>query len=197
MLVAQAVYAAQYFTGRFFATDSVIPTASRRLQHQLANISLIGMPGCGKSTIGAALAKRLNKTFVDLDEEIERRTGNNIPDIFAREGEEAFRRYEAETLADIGKRTGQVIACGGGIIKTPANVHALRQNGCVLWVQRPLGKLATRGRPLSQGGAALKQLQAERTPLYRDASDAVLDNSTTLNAVVQAAVQLFESDTLL
>ena len=197
MLVAQAVYAAQYFTGRFFATDSVIPTASRRLQHQLANISLIGMPGCGKSTIGAALAKRLNKTFVDLDEEIEHRTGNNIPDIFAREGEEAFRRYEAETLADIGKRTGQVIACGGGIIKTPANVHALRQNGCVLWVQRPLGKLATRGRPLSQGGAALKQLQAERTPLYRDASDAVLDNSTTLNAVVQAAVQLFESDTLL
>lgn len=175
----------------------MIPTASRRLQHQLANISLIGMPGCGKSTIGAALAKRLNKTFVDLDEEIERRTGNNIPDIFAREGEEAFRRYEAETLADIGKRTGQVIACGGGIIKTPANVHALRQNGCVLWVQRPLGKLATRGRPLSQGGAALKQLQAERTPLYRDASDAVLDNSTTLNAVVQAAVQLFESDTLL
>ena len=67
----------------------------------------------------------------------------------------------------------------------------------MLWVQRPLGKLATRGRPLSQGGAALKQLQAERTPLYRNASDAVLDNSTTLNAVVQAAVQLFESDTLL
>lgn len=197
MLVAQAVYAAQYFTGRFYATDSVIPTASRRLQHQLANVSLIGMPGCGKSTIGAALAKRLNKTFVDLDEEIERRTGNNIPDIFAHEGEEAFRRYEAETLADIGKRTGQVIACGGGIIKTPANVHAMRQNGCVLWVQRPLGKLATGGRPLSQGGAALKQLQAERTPLYRAAAHAVLDNSSTLANAVQAAVQLFESDTLL
>lgn len=197
MLVAQAVYAAQYFTGRFYATDSVIPTASRRLQHQLANVSLIGMPGCGKSTIGAALAKRLNKTFVDLDEEIERRTGNNIPDIFAHEGEEAFRHYEAETLADIGKRTGQVIACGGGIIKTPANVHAMRQNGCVLWVQRPLGKLATGGRPLSQGGAALKQLQAERTPLYRAAAHAVLDNSSTLANAVQAAVQLFESDTLL
>ena len=197
MLVAQAVYAAQHFTGRFYATDSVIPTASRRLQRQLANISLIGMPGCGKSTIGAALAKRLNKTFVDLDEEIERRTGNNIPDIFAHEGEEAFRRYEAETLADIGKRTGQVIACGGGIIKTPANVHAMRQNGCVLWVQRPLGKLATGGRPLSQGGAALKQLQAERTPLYRAAAHAVLDNSSTLANAVQAAVQLFESDTML
>lgn len=197
MLVAQAVYAAQYFTGRFFAVDSVIPTASRRLQHQLANISLIGMPGCGKSTIGAALAKRLNKTFVDLDEEIERRTGRNIPDIFAHEGEEAFRRYEADTLADVGKGTGQVIACGGGIIKTSANVHAMRQNGCVLWVQRPLGKLATGGRPLSQGGAALKQLQAERTPLYRAAAQAVLDNSSTLANAVESAVRLFESDNLL
>lgn len=197
MLVAQAVYAAQHFTGRFYATDSVIPTASRRLRRQLANVSLIGMPGCGKSTIGAALAKRLGKTFVDLDEEIERRTGNNIPDIFAREGEEAFRRYEAETLADVAKHTGQIIACGGGVIKNPANVRALRQNGSVLWVQRPLGKLATGGRPLSQGGAALKQLQAERTPLYQAAADAVLDNSSTLAAAVQAAVQLLESDRLL
>lgn len=197
MLVAQAVYAAQHFTGRFYATDSVIPTASRRLRRQLANVSLIGMPGCGKSTIGSALAKQLGKTFVDLDEEIERRTGNNIPDIFAREGEEAFRRYEAETLADVAKHTGQIIACGGGVIKNPANVRALRQNGSVLWVQRPLGKLATGGRPLSQGGAALKQLQAERTPLYQAAADAVLDNSSTLAAAVQAAVQLLESDRLL
>ncbi len=197
MLVAQAVYAAQYFTGQFFASDSVIPAACRRLQRQLANVSLIGMPGCGKSTVGAALAQTLNKTFVDLDEEIERRTGQNIPDIFAREGEEAFRRYEAAALADIAKQTGQVIACGGGIVKTQANVHALRQNGCVLWVQRPLGKLATGGRPLSRGGAALKQLQEERTPLYRAAADAVLDNAGTLQAAVEAAVQLFEREPLL
>ena len=194
MLVAQAVYAAQHFTGRFFAVDSVIPTASRRLQWELSNVSLIGMPGCGKSTVGAALAKRLNKTFVDLDEEIERRTGNNIPDIFAHEGEEAFRRYETDILADVAKHTGQVITCGGGVIKTHANVHALRQNGCVLWVQRPLGKLATGGRPLSQGGAALKQLQAERTPLYQAAAHAVLDNSGALADTVEAAVRLFETD---
>ena len=155
------------------------------------------MPGCGKSTIGAALAKQLGKTFVDLDEEIERRTGNNIPDIFAHEGEDALRRYEADILADIAKGTNQVIACGGGIVKTPANVHALRQNGWVLWVQRPLGKLATGGRPLSQGGAALKQLHAERTPLYRNASDGVLDNSTTLDRVVQEAARTFAAYELL
>lgn len=197
MLVAQAVYAAQHFTGQTFDVARVVPDTCRRLQQQLANVSLIGMPGCGKSTVGAALARRLGKTFVDLDEEIERRTGRNIPDIFAREGEDAFRRYEAETLADVAKHTGQVIACGGGIIKTGANVHALRQNGTVLWVQRALNKLATGGRPLSRGGAALEQLQNERTPLYRAASDAVLDNSTTLDRAVQTAAQLVASQPLL
>ena len=83
MLVAQAVFAAEHFTGSTLDTDTLIPTISRRLRHQLANVSLIGMPGCGKSTVGAALAKRLDKRFVDLDAEIERRTGHNIPDIFA------------------------------------------------------------------------------------------------------------------
>ena len=197
MLVAQAVYAAQHFTGRSLDAGRIIPETCRRLQSELSNVSLIGMPGCGKSSIGAALAKRLGKTFVDLDEEIERRTGCNIPDIFAREGEEAFRRYEAETLADVCLHTGQVIACGGGIIKTPANVHALRQNGTVLWVQRALDKLATYGRPLSRGGTALKRLEAERTPLYRAAADAVLDNSGSLNRVAQAAAQLVASQNLL
>ena len=108
-----------------------------------------------------------------------------------------FTWEEAAALADIAKQTGQVIACGGGIVKTQANVHALRQNGCVLWVQRPLGKLATGGRPLSRGGAALKQLQEERTPLYRAAADAVLDNSASLDRVVQEAVQLVDAQPLL
>ena len=166
MLVAQAVFAAEHFTGKALDADTLIPAVSRQLRHELANISIIGMPGCGKSTIGAALAKKLGKTFIDLDAEIERRTGHNIPDIFAQEGEAAFRRYEAETLADVAKQNRQIIACGGGIIKTPANVRALRQNGPVLWVRRPTEKLATGGRPLSKGGAALKQLEEERTPLY-------------------------------
>ena len=79
MLVAQAVFAAEHFTGRQLDTATIIPAVSRELRHQLANVSIIGMPGCGKSTVGAALAKRLDKKFVDLDAEIERRTGHNIP----------------------------------------------------------------------------------------------------------------------
>ena len=191
MLVAQAVFAAEHFTGKALDADMLIPAVSRQLRHELANISIIGMPGCGKSTIGAALAKQLGKTFVDLDAEIERRTGQTIPDIFAREGEAAFRRYEAETLADVAKQNRQVIACGGGVIKSAANVRALRQNGPVLWVRRPIEKLATGGRPLSKGGAALKQLEEERTPLYQAAASAVLDNTTSLHAAVDAAAALF------
>ena len=152
------------------------------------------MPGSGKSTIGAALAKKLGKTFIDLDAEIERRTGHNIPDIFAQEGEAAFRRYEAETLADVAKQNRQIIACGGGIIKSPANVRALRQNGPVLWVRRPIEKLATCGRPLSKGGAALKQLEEERTPLYEAAASVVLDNTGTLREAADKAAALFEAD---
>ena len=194
MLVAQAVFAAEHFTGKALDADTLIPAVSRQLRHELANISIIGMPGCGKSTIGAALAKKLGKTFIDLDAEIERRTGHNIPDIFAQEGEAAFRRYEAETLADVAKQNRQIIACGGGIIKTPANVRALRQNGPVLWVRRPTEKLATGGRPLSKGGAALKQLEEERTPLYEAAASVVLDNTGTLREAADKAAALFEAD---
>ena len=194
MLVAQAVFAAEHFTGRQLDTAAIIPAVSRELRHQLANVSIIGMPGCGKSTVGAALAKRLDKKFVDLDAEIERRTGHNIPDIFAQEGEAAFRRYETDVLAEVAKGNSQVIACGGGVIKSPANTRALRQNGPVLWVRRPLEALATGGRPLSKGGAALKQLEAERTPLYEAASTAVLENYGTLGEAVDAAVKLFETD---
>ena len=191
MLVAQAVFATEHFTGRQLDTAAIIPAVSRELRHQLANVSIIGMPGCGKSTVGAALAKRLDKKFVDLDAEIERRTGHNIPDIFAQEGEAAFRRYETDVLAEIAKGNSQVIACGGGVIKSPANTRALRQNGPVLWVRRPLEALATRRNARSpRGGAALKQLEAERTPLYEAASTVVLENYGTLTAAVDKAVQL-------
>ena len=123
MLVAQAVFATEHFTGRQLDTAAIIPAVSRELRHQLANVSIIGMPGCGKSTVGAALAKRLDKKFVDLDAEIERRTGHNIPDIFAQEGEAAFRRYEADVLAEVAKGNSQVIACGGGGIPVIATDH--------------------------------------------------------------------------
>ena len=192
MLVAQAVYAAEYFTGRALDCETLIPKISRELQKELQNVVLIGMPGCGKSTVGAALAQKLGKTFVDADAEIERRTGKAIPDIFAQEGEEAFRRYEADVIADLTRQNRQVIACGGGVVKTPQNLHALRQNGPVLWVQRPIEKLATAGRPLSKGGEALRRMEHERLPLYRAAATGTVCNDGALTDTVTAALHLLK-----
>ena len=188
MLVAQAVYAAEYFTGRALDCETLIPKISRELQKELQNVVLIGMPGCGKSTVGAVLAQKLGKTFVDADAEIERRTGKAIPDIFAQEGEEAFRRYEADVIADLTRQNRQVIACGGGVVKTPQNLHALRQNGPVLWVQRPIEKLATAGRPLSKGSEALRRMEHERLPLYRAAATGTVCNDGALTDTVTAAL---------
>lgn len=192
MLVAQAVYAAQHFTGRALP-DAAIADTHRRLKRELSNVAIIGMPGSGKSTIGRALAKRLGKTYVDLDERIEQNAGMPIPDIFARQGEEAFRRYESRAVAEVSRENRQVIACGGGVIKTSGNARALRQNGPVLWVQRPLERLATSGRPLSTGLDALRRMEAERTPLYSAASDAAVDNAGSLERTAELAVRAFET----
>ena len=130
---------------------------------------------------------------MDLDEVIEKNAGMPIPDIFAREGEASFRKYESQAVAEISKQTRQVIACGGGVIKTPGNARTLRQNGSVLWVQRPVERLATGGRPLSTGLDALRKMEAERMPLYRAASDATVDNTGRLENTVETAVQAFET----
>jgi len=185
MLVAQAVYAAEHFTGQKLP-EAVIADTHRKLKRDLSNVAIIGMPGCGKSTIGRALAKTLGKNYVDLDEVIEKNTGMPIPDIFAREGEASFRKYESQAVEEISKQTRQVISCGGGVIKTPGNARALRQNGPVLWVQRPVERLST-------GLDALRKMEAERMPLYRAASDAAVDNTGRLENTVETAVQAFET----
>lgn len=192
MLVAQAVYAAEYFTGKTMDKDLLIETTHRGLKRQLTNISLIGMPGCGKSSIGEALAAELGKTYIDLDEVVELRAGMPIPDIFERQGEAAFRRFEAEAVAEVSRESGQVIACGGGVIKTPGNTRHLRMNGPVIWIRRPVEFLAMSGRPLSTGRDALRRMQVEREPAYRAAADAAVDNTGSLKDTVSAVRAAFE-----
>ena len=121
-----------------------------------------------------------------------RRAGKSIPDIFAQEGEAAFRRLETEAAAEAAKHTGQVISCGGGIVKTPGNARLLRQNGPVLWICRPLEALTVGGgRPLSSSREALEKMEAERLPLYRAAADGIVENSGSLNQAITAAEEVF------
>ena len=152
------------------------------------------MPSSGKTPIGRALAEKLGKRFVDLDEEIVKAEGRSIPDIFAAEGEDGFRAKEAEQTARFAKEGRQVLSCGGGVIKRPENLRALRQNGVVLFIDRPLEALAVGGgRPLSSSTDALKEMEAQRRPLYLAAADAVIPNKTTVADAVAAALEALDA----
>lgn len=176
MLVAQAVYAAALFTGTEPQTERIAPLA-KAIFADRANISLIGMPSCGKTTIGRMLAKALGKTFVDLDAEIAKAAGKSIPDIFAEGGEAGFRDLEQQVTARFAKEGGQVLSCGGGVVLRGENVAALRQNGPVVFIDRPLELLCTGGgRPLSTDREALAAMERKRRPLYQAAADIRIAN---------------------
>ena len=195
MLVAQAVYAAEYFLDRKFDdAPAEIRAITAQLRKEQLNVALIGMPSCGKTTIGRALADRLGKRFVDLDEEIVRAAGRSIPDLFAAEGEDGFRAREAEQTARFAREGRQVLSCGGGVVKRPENLRALRQNGVVLFIDRPLDALTVGGgRPLSTSAEALKTMEAQRRPLYLAAADAVIPNETTVANAVAAALEALDA----
>ena len=175
MLVAQAKEASEYFTGQKLS-DSVIERIHRVLSHQMKNIVLIGMPGCGKSTIGALLAEKQNRKFLDADEEIIRLAGKSIPDIFAQDGEDVFRRWETTALENLGKQSGLVIATGGGCVTRSRNYPLLHQNGMIVWLQRDLSQLPTDGRPLSQANR-LEEMYALRRPMYEAFGDIRVSNA--------------------
>ena len=165
MLVAQAWHAAKLFLNEDIP-EGKIAEAYKSVRRECLNLVLVGMPGSGKSTQGKRAAEALGRPFVDLDAEIVKRHGP-IPDIFARQGEQAFRDMESAIVREFGKQSGLVIATGGGAILCGENVRALRQNGCIGWIQRPIEQLSTDGRPLSSGLEALRRMEAVRAPLYR------------------------------
>ena len=183
MLVAQARGSAQMFLGRDIP-DGWVAEITCRLEGETRNILLIGMPGCGKSTVGRALAQALGRPLADLDEEIAARAGMSIPEIFAGQGEEAFRRLEHQVLLDAARKSGTVIACGGGIVTRPENFDPMRRNSAVVFLRRDLKLLPSAGRPLSQRDGPEK-LYRQRKPLYEKAADFAVDNITVEGAVTE------------
>ena len=183
MLVAQAKRAAELFTGQNI-NDSRTEAVLHGLREQLTSIVLIGMPGCGKTTVGRALAGKLGRTFVDLDEEIVRRAGMSIPEIFAREGEAGFRERESALVREFGERTGLVVSTGGGVVTRRENYIPLKQNGLLLHLRRDPAALPTDGRPLSQATAP-EELWRRRAPLYAAFADGEIDNNGTLAGTLE------------
>lgn len=179
MLTAQAKQASELFQGKEIS-DARIPAITREIRRKCENIVFVGMPGCGKSVIGSRVAKRLGKPFVDTDAEIELRAGKPIPQIFEQDGEEAFRRLETQVLANVTARSGCVIATGGGVVTRPENHPLLRQNGRIVFLERPVELLSRKGRPLSSSEEAVKRLYTERLPLYLAVCDLRVRNTRSV-----------------
>lgn len=190
MLVAQAKEAAEWFTGREIS-NALITNIHTTLSSQMQNILLIGMPGCGKSTIGAKLAEMTGKRFVDADDVVVQLAGKPIPEIFAQDGEEVFRNWETQALATLGKQSGLVIATGGGCVTRERNYPLLHQNGTMIWLKRDLDTLPTDGRPLSQANK-LSDLYAIRKPLYEVFADHTIDNNGSPEQTIAAILSLLE-----
>ena len=174
MLVAQAKAASERFRD-ITIPDQVVREITEQMERETKNILLVGMPGCGKSTIGRLLAKKLKRPLVDTDEVIVEKIGCTIPEYFASHGEEAFRAREHEALRETACRSGLVIATGGGIVTRRENWDPLRENSVVVFLRRDISKLPTKGRPISQSND-LNQLYEARRPLYEAVADLVVNN---------------------
>lgn len=192
MLVAQAKESAEWFTGKAIS-DDMIPVIHRKLKNQMENIILIGMPGCGKTTVGKLIAEKTGKTFVDADARLVEKAGKTIPEIFTEIGEAGFRNLETKTLAELGKESGLVIATGGGCVTQDRNYPLLHQNGTIFWLQRDIAALPTDGRPLSQSNDLTKMYEA-RKPMYQHFADKTVDNNGDPEAAVDTIAKFLEEN---
>jgi len=186
MLVGQAVRASQLWTGREIPTET-LERVWKTVGGTMQNLILIGMPGSGKSTVGAALAQALGRTLVDADAEIVNRVGD-IPAYFQAHGEDAFRQVEAQVLAELGKQSGLVIATGGGCVTREENYPSLHQNGTLIWLRRDLDKLPIGGRPVSQRDG-VQAIYDKRKPLYERFADLTADNNGEPTKTVEEIIK--------
>ena len=193
MLVAQAKYACELFFD-IYIDDKKIIQIYKKLLSQLSNIVLIGMPSCGKSSIGKEIATSLNRPFIDTDILVEQNAGMTIPEIFEKYGESEFRQLEALAVKSAGAKNGVIIASGGGAILRKDACNSLRKNGKIVFIKRDIELLSTKGRPLSKNTEAIKALYNQRLPIYEKCSDiSILNNDTIEGCAAQVLKKIEEA----
>ncbi|MCL2367087.1 MAG: chorismate mutase [Oscillospiraceae bacterium] len=200
MLVAQAKRAGALFLGDVAAEngtketlcsltiDPQIERVAAAIKGDLENVVLIGMPGCGKTTVGRVLAGLTGREFFDTDEMIVAKTGQCIDHVFKEAGEAAFRKMETEVIRELSKKTGCVIATGGGVVLRAENQGMLRQNGVMVYLNRAIHALPTEGRPLSLS-QGIEAIYRQRRHLYERWCDY---EASALEGAAQSAAAIKE-----
>ena len=190
MLVAQAAKAFGYFTGDE-AEEGCVERITSIIARKTRNIVLVGMPGCGKSTVGRIIAETLGREFIDADSEFEMMHGISPADCINERGEDEFRRLESETLAALGKMSGIVLATGGGAVTRECNYAPLHQNGSIFFIERDLKKLSRGGRPLSMKTTP-EEMYAKRIDAYRRFADVTVHSNEIAHDTANRIIAEFE-----
>ena len=197
MLVAQAKLSIEYFLDTKL-DDQCIDDMYQTLLKKQCNLVLIGMPSCGKSTIAKIISEKLQKEYIDLDEEISKHANKSIPDIFAQDGEAHFRDLETEVIKATAKLSNKIIATGGGAILRKENMDALAQNAHIIYLQRDLALLTQvdKNRPLLKDPSAIHRLYEQRKERYELYADEIITNNQDAMTCADDIVARFKNQYL-
>lgn len=188
MLVAQALRSAEQFIGKKLGDETIERVYNAILSEQ-KNIVLIGMPGCGKSTVGKLLCEKLGREVLDTDSEIVKADGRTIPEIFSADGEGFFRQLETQAVKNVGKQLGKIVATGGGAVMKKENRDALKQNGTVIYLKKDLSLLSLDGRPLSKDEDAVRKIYEARKDTYEAFADYTVEVSNDADITAERVIK--------
>lgn len=191
MLVAQAAKAFEFFTGDSFEADCIERITSV-IRQKTNNVILIGMPGCGKTTVGKMIADKLCREFFDADVEFEKMHGISPAKCIEQMGEDKFRELENLTLSALGKKSGIVLATGGGAVTREFNYSPLHQNGIIFFIERALENLARDGRPLS-AKTTPEEMYAKRISAYKRFADVTIYSNEIVEDTANAIISEFNN----
>ena len=189
MLVAQA-YQTEIKFGRIQPDEELIRTTYKTMSDRRKNIILVGLPGCGKTTIAKVIAAKLGRPCIDVERLISMKAGVPLSTVYLAYGERYYRELETETLKKITRNGGQVIACESGAILSKENQYYIRQNGYVVWLTRELSGLKFDGVPLIRNFEALKRLDDERTPIYKFLADIRVEVTDNVEKTVSEIISI-------
>ena len=163
----------------------------------MKNIYLIGMPGCGKSTIGKIISGEINMDFVDLDDYIEKKASKTIPELFEI-GEKHFREAESDALLKVSRMQNTIVATGGGIIVNEKNTEIMKNTGKVIYIntspEKILKNSSLDGRPLLKDKNKIFDLYERRCKLYNSSADYIVENENSIDECVQKIIAIIKTE---